>query len=291
MKIANYDNRPHLVTPDEAAVIDLAEVLGDRFASFVQIFEQWDDFVENVRAIDPATAPSSPLNRERLGSPSPSPRQAVAVGLNYRAHAAESGFAVPDTLPPTFTKFVSSITGPDTEVELPASGNTDWEAELVVIIGRGGRRIAESEAWSHVAGLAIGQDLSERVTQMQGPAPQFSLGKSFPGFAPIGPWLVTPEEFADPDAISLGCAIDGETVQNGSTRDLIFPISALLAKISEIITLQPGDIVFTGTPEGVGVGRSPQRFLQPGEQLRTWAEGIGELHQRFVAAPSVATAK
>lgn len=290
MKLANYDNRPHLVTSDQTAVIDVASVLGERFSTLAQIFEAWDEFASEARSVD-LSAASTPLERQRLGSPSPAPRQTIAVGLNYRAHAAESGFAVPDTLPPTFTKFVSSITGPDTEVILPAGGNTDWESELVVIIGRGGRSIAEEDAWGHVAGLALGQDLSERVTQMQGPAPQFSVGKSFPGFAPIGPWLVTPDELADPNAISLGCAINGETVQDGNTRDLIFPISLLIAKLSEILTLLPGDLIFTGTPEGVGVGRSPQRFLQPNEHLRTWAEGIGELNQRFIASLSTDTEK
>lgn len=131
-------------------------------------------------------------------------------------------------------------------------------------------RVAENEAWDHIAGLTIGQDLSERVSQLAGPAPQFSLGKSFPGFAPVGPWLVTPETVPDRDDLGLGCAIDGETVQDGRTRDLIFPVARLVAELSRTITLRPGDLVFTGTPAGVGQGRNPQWFLRPGEEPTSW---------------------
>ncbi|MFC6937186.1 fumarylacetoacetate hydrolase family protein [Actinomadura yumaensis] len=182
-----------------------------------------------------------------------------------------------------FTKYVSSISGPVTTVRLPEGGHTDWEVELVAVIGTGGYRVAEADAWSHVAGLAVGQDLSERITQLDGPAPQFSLGKSFPGFAPVGPWLVTPDELADPDDLELGCAINGEEVQKGRTRDLIFPVPALIAKLSAVLPLLPGDVIFTGTPAGVGQGRDPQRFLAPGDVLVSHVEGIGELRQTFTA--------
>lgn len=283
MKIANVENRPYFVVDGGTALVDGAQIVGSGFADFAHVFDNWNEFIRRARATDIDNAPRLPLQRESLGSPSPAPRQIIAVGLNYTEHASESGFDVPDTLPPIFTKFITSLSGPDTEVALPTGGNTDWEAELVVIIGRGGHNISEDEAWDHVAGLAIGQDISERVTQMQGPAPQFSMGKSFAGFAPVGPWLVTPDELAARDDIALGCAIDGETVQDGRTSSLIFPVSTLIAKISEIVELLPGDIIFTGTPAGVGVGRNPQRFLKPGEVLVTWAEGIGELHQNFVS--------
>lgn len=166
---------------------------------------------------------------------------------------------------------------------IPADGNVDWEVELVVIIGREAHRIDEADAWSHVAGLTVGQDISERISQLRGPAPQFGLGKSFPGFTPQGPWLVTPDEFDNPDDLELGCMIDGEEVQKGRTCELIFPVPSLIAALSQTVTLYPGDVIFTGTPAGVGVGQSPQRFLQPGESLDSWIEGIGELRQRFVA--------
>lgn len=283
MRIANVLDRPHLVSDDGTRVADVATVVGAEFGTFSELYGRWDEFVARARAAEPASAAWVPLDRSLLGSPSPAPRQILAAGLNYSEHAAESGFTVPDVLPPVFTKFVTSLSGPDSVVALPPNGKTDWETELVVIIGRGGRDIAEADVWSHVAGVAVGQDLSERVAQMQGPVPQFSMGKSFAGFTPVGPWLVTPDALADPDDIALGCSIDGEVVQDGRTRDLIFPVPALISGLSAVVELLPGDLVFTGTPAGVGVGRTPQRFLQAGEELTTWAEGIGELRQRFTS--------
>jgi len=226
------------------------------------------------------------VDRSDLGCPSPSPRQVVAIGLNYCEHARESGFAIPDSLPPTFTKFMTSLAGPDVAVTLPPGGHTDWEVELVVVIGRTATAVAESAAWDHVAGLAVGQDLSERIAQLRGPAPQFSLGKSFANFPPVGPWMTTPEEVRDRNDLALGCSIDGETVQNGRTGDLLFPVERLVSRLSHTISLLPGDLIFTGTPAGVGQGRDPQRFLQPGERLDSWIEGLGELHQTFVASPT-----
>lgn len=159
-----------------------------------------------------------------------------------------------------FTKYVTSISGPVTEVALPPGGHTDWEVELVAVIGARAEKVTEADAWSHIAGLAVGQDISERVVQLAGPAPQFSLGKPYPGFAPIGPWLVTPDEFDHPDDLELRCAINGEEVQKGRTRDLIFSVPALIAGLSAVLPLLPGDVIFTGTPAGVGLGRDPQRF-------------------------------
>lgn len=166
---------------------------------------------------------------------------------------------MPEGLPPVFTKFVSSLTGPDTVVALPPEGSVDWEVELVVVIGATARTVPETDAWEYVAGLTIGQDLSERVSQLAGPAPQFSLGKSLPGFAPTGPWLVTPDEFHNPDDVALGCSLDGEMVQNGRTADLIF----------------------TGTPAGVGLGRTPPRYIGSGQRLESWVEGVGVMTQSF----------
>jgi 2-keto-4-pentenoate hydratase/2-oxohepta-3-ene-1,7-dioic acid hydratase in catechol pathway len=206
----------------------------------------------------------------------------LAIGLNYRAHALEAGFALPED-PPVFTKFVSSITGPITEVALPEGGHTDWEVELVVVVGTEAYQVTETDAWSHVAGLAVGQDISERIAQMSGPSPQFSLAKSYPGFSAIGPWLVTPDAFDNPDDLELRCAINGEEVQHGRTKDLIFSVPVLVARLSAVLPLLPGDVVYTGTPAGVGLGRTPQRWLAPGDELVSSIEGIGELRQRFVA--------
>ena len=152
----------------------------------------------------------------------PSPRQVFAIGLNYAAHAAEAGLENP-TFPPTFTKFPTCLTGPDATVELP-SEFVDWEVELVVVIGRLAYEVAAGDGWRHVAGLTVGQDLSERIVQTRPPAPQFSLGKSFPGFGPIGPWVVTPDELDDPDDLALGCTVNGEEVQKSRTSDLIFGV-------------------------------------------------------------------
>src|SRR5207245_10139923 len=158
------------------------------------------------------------------------PSQVFGIGLNYREHAAESGVDAPD-VPPVFTKFRSCLAGPSAAVGLP-SDRVDWEVELVAVIGRSAERVREEKAWSCVAGLMVGQDLSERTVQLTGPVPQFSLGKSFPGFGPIGPALVTLDDIADPDDLALRCGVDGETLQEGRTRDMIFPVPELIARLS-----------------------------------------------------------
>jgi 2-keto-4-pentenoate hydratase/2-oxohepta-3-ene-1,7-dioic acid hydratase in catechol pathway len=279
MRIANLNDRLVLLTADGTAV-DVEQLSEGRFTADPQdVYERWSEF--RVWAAEVELPAGVAVAAASLGSPAPAPRQVFGIGLNYRAHAAESGFAVPDQLPPVFTKYTSSITGPVSRVRLPEGGHTDWEVELVVVIGRRAEKVAEAEAWEHVAGLCVGQDISERITQMQSSAPQFGLGKSFPGFAPMGPWLVTPEEFADPDDLELGCSIGGEEVQKGRTGDLIFSVPALISRLSAVLPLLPGDVIFTGTPAGVGLGRTPQRFLADGEELTSYVEGIGELRQTF----------
>lgn len=283
MKLANVGGRAVLVTGANEGV-DVAEASAGAFGPELQagIYDRWNDFRAWADSASVDGSASVKFSTTDLLAPSPTPRQIFAIGLNYRAHAAESGFEEPTELPPTFTKWASSLSGPDTTVTLPPGGHTDWEVELVVVIGRHTYRVAREEAWGSVAGLTAGQDLSERITQLRGPAPQFGLGKSFPGFAPTGPWVVTPDEFPDPDDLALGCAIDGETVQEGSTRDLIFPVASLVSGLSQVVELLPGDLIFTGTPAGVGIGREPQRFLSAGQELVSWIAGIGELRQRFV---------
>ncbi|WP_425861873.1 fumarylacetoacetate hydrolase family protein [Arthrobacter sp. TWP1-1] len=282
MRIANHNERAVLLSSDEAGV-DVHTASAGRFGpDLPSIYGNWDDFTAWARAL-PGNADDVEIDRSLLGSPSPAPRQIFAIGLNYSAHAKESGFEEPEHLPPVFTKYVSALTGPDTTVELPKGGNTDWEVELVVIVGKVASNVATTDAWAHVAGLSVGQDISERVSQLRGPAPQFGLGKSFPGFAPVGPWLVTPDEFSNPDDLELGCSLDGEELQKGRTSELIFSIPELIHGLSETVTLLPGDIIFTGTPAGVGLGRTPQRFIQSGETLVSHIEGIGEITQTFVS--------
>ena len=174
-----------------------------------------------------------------------------------------------------FAKFQSSLTGPDSIVTLPSDG-VDWEVELVVVIGREAREVPVEKGWDYVAGLTVGQDLSWREVQTRGPAPQFSIGKSYPGFSPIGPVVVTPDEFADKDDLAIGCSLDGEVLQEGRTSDLIFSVPDLVSRLSSSLTLYPGDLIFTGTPKGVGMGRDPKRYLVPGSLVST-VEGIGDL--------------
>lgn len=279
MRIANHAGRAVLVLSD-AEGADIATASGGRFGPTLHsIYDDWDAFTSWAATATPT--PDIELDRALLESPSPTPSQVVAIGLNYADHAAETGFEPPKDLPPVFTKFASSITGPYGEIDLPDGGHTDWEVEVVAVIGKTAHKVSPAEAWDHVAGLTIGQDLSERILQFVGQAPQFGFAKSYPGFAPIGPWLVTPDEVPDRDDLALGCSIDGETVQDGRTSKLIFSIPRTIAKLSEVLTLRPGDVIFTGTPDGVGLGRTPQRFLQPGETLRTWVEGIGEMEHTF----------
>ncbi|MFJ6892974.1 fumarylacetoacetate hydrolase family protein [Streptomyces hokutonensis] len=280
MRIANLSGRPALVVDGRA--IDIEQASDGRFSADPQaLYERWEEF--RTWAATAADLPEGvAFDPADLGSPAPAPRQTFAIGLNYRDHAAESGFAVPEGLPPVFTKFVTSLSGPVTDVRLPAGGNTDWEVELVVVVGRLADEVSEQNAWAHVAGLTVGQDISERVSQLAGPVPQFSLGKSYPGFTPMGPWLVTPDEFDNPDDLELCCAVNGEEVQKGRTRDLIFSVPALISKLSAVLPLLPGDLIFTGTPAGVGLGRDPQRWLAPGDELVSGIEGIGELRQTFV---------
>ena len=290
MRLANIGNRAALIIEEKGAAmfLDIADASDGLWGpGLPEVFAQWQEITAWATELDVPPTELLPVDRTRLGAPSPAPRQVFAVGLNYAAHAAEGGFAAPTELPPVFTKYVSSFSGPDTEVVLPRGGNVDWEVELVAVVGREARNVAVADAWSYVAGLTAGQDLSERITQRRGPSPQFGLGKSFSGFSPQGPWLVTPDEFADPDDLELGCAIDGEELQKARTSDLIFSIPRLIAALSENVTLYPGDVIFSGTPAGVGMGREPKRFLQPGERLDSWIEGIGELHQTFVSAPDI----
>jgi 2-keto-4-pentenoate hydratase/2-oxohepta-3-ene-1,7-dioic acid hydratase in catechol pathway len=283
VRIANLRGRLAIVTSDGSGAVDVAQTSNGRFGSDPQhIYEQWNEFRSWASSVDISTA--TPLSADSLGAPAPQPRQVFAIGLNYREHAAESNFSVPDEPTVMFTKWQSCLTGPVTEVELPEGGHTDWEVELVAVVAAYTYRVGEDRAWDHVAGLTVGQDLSERITQITGPSPQFSLGKSLPGFGPTGPWLVTSDEFADRDDLELGCSINGEQMQKGRTRDLVFSVPALISKLSDKVPLLPGDVVFTGTPAGVGLGRTPQRFLAPGDELVSYVGGIGELRQRFVAA-------
>jgi 2-keto-4-pentenoate hydratase/2-oxohepta-3-ene-1,7-dioic acid hydratase in catechol pathway len=272
MRIGTLNNRYHALAANLA--LDIAEASGGRFAADgFDIFERFDELARWVATVPDAAY--RPFEPGALGLPVPMPRQVFAIGLNYRDHAAESGLPAPD-VPVVFTKYPTSITGPSATVALP-SDFVDWEAELVAVIGARAEHVKAADAWSHVAGLTVGQDLSERKVQLAGPAPQYSLGKSYPGFGPIGPAIVTLDEIADVDNLEISCLLDDEVLQKGRTSDLIFSIPELVEHISAICPMLPGDLIFTGTPAGVGGARTPNRFLTPGSALITAIEGIGEL--------------
>lgn len=284
MRIANVGGRLSLVRGDE--LVDVEHASEGRFTADPQgVFEEWVEFrrwAETQGQMGAApTADSVPTSDGDRGTPVPRPSQVFAVGLNYQAHADESGNSRP-TSPMIFTKYQTCLTGPFSSICLP-SDKVDWEVEVVVAIGRRARRVKRHDAWSHVAGLMVGQDLSERELQSRPPKPQFSLAKSFPGFGPVGPVLVTPDEFDDPDDLELSCILNGEVVQRARTSDMIFGISELIESLSTILPLLPGDLIFTGTPSGIGSARSPQRFLAPGDVLESSVEGVGTIVNRLVA--------
>jgi 2-keto-4-pentenoate hydratase/2-oxohepta-3-ene-1,7-dioic acid hydratase in catechol pathway len=228
--------------------------------------------------LSPDTAGGA-LSDTVLGVCVPRPAKVFAIGLNYRSHAAESNMQLPPA-PLTFTKFPSCLVGPTADVVLSGAA-VDWEVEIVAVIGTGGRNISKADAWSHVAGLTLGQDISDRQVQLTGTPPQFSLGKSFDTFGPIGPAVVSVDAFDDPDDIALWCDVAGERKQSARTTDLIFDIPTLVEYLSSICTLEAGDIIFTGTPDGVGGATG--RFLRPGEVIDSGADVIGTLRNTCVA--------
>lgn len=283
MRIANIDGQLALATA--TGYIDVAQASGGRFGPDAQsVYADWASFTDWARGLDTSAHPLIETSEQtNWGAPVPRPQQVFAIGLNYREHAAESNIAPPPT-PAVFTKFPSSLTGHQHEIALPV-GSVDWEAELVVVIGKQCDFVDEADAWDHVAGLTIGQDLSERQLQRAGQMPQFSLGKSYRGFAPLGPEVVTVDEVPDRSNLEIGCLLEGgEILQKGRTSDLIFTIPELIAHLSSVCSLLPGDIIFTGTPSGVGAARTPPKFLQPGDVLVTWIEGIGSLRNPMVAS-------
>jgi 2-keto-4-pentenoate hydratase/2-oxohepta-3-ene-1,7-dioic acid hydratase in catechol pathway len=270
----------------DGGAIDVATASEGRFGPDVQsTYQQWPAFEQWARAhLSGGTGGVTPFAEADLLAPVPRPPQVFAVGLNFRDHAEEAGLELPDS-PMVFTKFPASVTGPFATITLPR-GSVDFEAELVAVIGREASHVSEADAWSHIAGLTCGQDLSERELQLSGPAPaQYNLGKSFTGFAPIGPYLVTPDDFLDPDDVEIECSLSGELMQKSHTANLIFSIPQIVAHLSSILTLWPGDLVFTGTPSGIGWTREPRRLITEDDELVTTMASIGSMRHTFVATP------
>ena len=276
MRLFNLAGR--LSTFVNGAVVDVASASDNRFSSDPQqMFDDWQALAgwgDSITAGGPGV-----VDAQQLQAPMPRPPQVFAIGLNYKAHAQEGIFSVPEE-PTVFTKWPTCIVGPSHAVELPV--DTDWEIELVVAISRHAHKVGKADAMSYVAGYTVGQDLSDRVLQRKGPAPQWSLGKSRYGYGPTGPWLVTLDEFDNPHDLAIHSSLAGETLQTSRTSMLIFDIPTIIEYISAFCPLLPGDLIFTGTPEGVGYARTPPRFLRPGDKLTSSIEGIGDLVTNFV---------
>jgi 2,4-didehydro-3-deoxy-L-rhamnonate hydrolase len=270
VKLANAGGRAALVVGERIA--DVATVSEGLFGPDVMgLYADWDRFCEFAATVTSTTAP---LELEQLRNPVPRPGQVFAIGINYRSHGTEAGMAVSE-VPIVFTKFPSSLAGPFDTIET-VGDSTDWEVEVVVVIGRQADRVAVSDSWGCVAGVTIGQDISDRHLQYAAGS-QYSLGKSRRGYGPVGPWLVTPDELADPDDIAFGCSINGEKMQGARTSEMIFTVPQLVADLSAVLTLWPGDVIFTGTPEGIGITRNPSRFLRAGDVLESWIDGVGDM--------------
>jgi 2-keto-4-pentenoate hydratase/2-oxohepta-3-ene-1,7-dioic acid hydratase in catechol pathway len=237
--------------------------------------------LDRLRRLDPASLPLVSGN-PRLGQCVARVSKIVAIGLNYRAHAAETGAAIPKE-PIFFMKATSSICGPNDDVIIPkGSEKTDWEVELGIVIGSTARYIAVHDAPKHIAGYCIVNDVSEREFQIERGG-QWTKGKSADTFAPIGPWMVTADEVPDPGNLALWTEVNGRRVQNSNTSDLIFGVDHIVSYVSHFMTLLPGDIIPTGTPSGVGLGMKPPQFLKPGDRMRLSVEGLGEQSQLLVA--------
>jgi 2,4-diketo-3-deoxy-L-fuconate hydrolase len=284
MKLLRYgpqgQERPGLLDA-QGRVRDLSGVVPDIAGDAITA-----EGLAKLRALDPAALPlvdGTPQQGLRLGPCVARVGKFICIGLNYADHAAESGMAVPAE-PVVFGKWTSAICGPDDDVEIPrGSSRTDWEVELGVVIGTGGRYIDEADALAHVAGYCVVNDVSEREYQLERGG-QWDKGKGCDTFGPIGPWLVTADEVPDPQNLNLWLEVDGHRYQNGNTRTMVFGVKHLVSYLSRFMSLQPGDVISTGTPPGVGLGQKPPKYLVAGQTMRLGIQGLGEQRQRTVQA-------
>jgi 2-keto-4-pentenoate hydratase/2-oxohepta-3-ene-1,7-dioic acid hydratase in catechol pathway len=226
-----------------------------------------------------------PLSDAHFLPPITDPQKIICVGLNYRDHAAESGAPIPAE-PVLFSKFTTALIGHKEAIVLPrVSNEVDYEAELVLVLGRNGRNLSRAEAQQAIAGYTIGHDVSARDWQLKKDGKQWLAGKTFDTFAPTGPWLVTADEIPDPHVLDIRLRLNGNIMQQSNTRQMIFTAADIVAYVSQVVTLVPGDIVFTGTPPGVGAARKPPVFLRPGDVVEVEIENLGTLRNPVVAAP------
>jgi 2-keto-4-pentenoate hydratase/2-oxohepta-3-ene-1,7-dioic acid hydratase in catechol pathway len=275
MKLVSFSASDGIIKPgflfeDTATILDLSP---DGYSSALDVIGRGITQVTATRKV--------PLSEVKLRAPLPNPPRIFAIGLNYRDHAKESGMAIPTT-PVVFFKLTTSVIGPGEAIVLPGnSTEPDYEAEFAFVIGKGGYRIPASAWREHVYGYTIVNDVSARDVQFA--TTQWSMSKSFPTFCPLGPAIVTADEIADPHQLGISLSIDGEQLQNSNTRELVFKIPELIEHLSSITPLLTGDIVSTGTPPGVGLGRNPKRWLKPGETVTVSVEGLGSLTNPVLA--------
>lgn len=263
-------------------VVDLCEQDRTLPGSVRHLLEQGGSVLERAAQIA-MSGVARPLDQVSMLAPVLDPQKIICVGLNYADHAAETGAKAGDE-PVIFCKFPTTLRGPEAPIELPPeSSEVDYEAELVVIIGRRARRVSRANAWDYVAGYACGHDVSARDWQKGKPGKQWLLGKSFDSFAPLGPWLATSDEIADPGNLPIELRLNGQVMQSSNTSQLIFPIDYLVSYLSHVATLLPGDLIYTGTPPGVGMARTPPVFLRPGDVVEITIEGLGTLRNPVVA--------
>jgi len=268
--------KPGLLDPD-GVIRDLSAVIEDFNPDTIS-----DATFTKIAALDPKNLPAVSGN-PRIGACVAKPGKFICIGLNYSDHAAEAGMQVPPE-PIIFFKATSAVCGPNDDVEIPrGSEKSDWEVELGVVIGKQAKYVTEAEALGHVAGYCVVNDVSERAFQLEH-AGQWVKGKSHDTFGPVGPWLVTRDEVANPQNLRLWLELNGERVQNGSTATMVYGVAHLISYLSKFMTLQPGDIITTGTPPGVGMGMTPQRFLKPGDVMQLGVEGLGSQRQKTVQA-------
>jgi len=273
---------PRAAVERDGRYVDLAATDSTLPWSLKELLAGGDEMLHRAAAartigetIDPQTV--------RLLAPIPDPQKVICVGLNYADHARESGENPPPE-PVIFNKFPTAVIAHEDPIPLPSeSQEVDYEAELVVVIGRRARRVAVADALACVGGYCVGNDVSARDWQRTKPARQWLLGKSFDGFAPFGPALVTPDEVGDPGRLRIACRLNGQTVQDSTTEQLIFSVPELVAYVSQVCTLLPGDVIFTGTPPGVGFARKPPLFLKPGDIVEVEIERVGLLRNPVVA--------
>lgn len=281
MKLLRYgltgQEKPAILAAD-GSIRDLSSVIPDISGTVLS-----STSLQQLRTLDPSTLPVVP-GQPRLGPCVAGVGKFICIGLNYSDHAAETGATVPSE-PVVFMKATSSIIGPDDDVVIPrGSEKTDWEVELGVVIGTTAKYVREADALSHIAGYCVVNDLSERAFQLEGTG-QWVKGKSADTFGPIGPWLVTADEVADPQDLTLWLSVDGHEYQRGSTRTMVFGVAFLISYLSRFMSLQPGDVISTGTPPGVGLGQKPPKYLRAGNTIRLGIDGLGNQTQHVIAEP------